>query len=109
MRIDGRQVTVAGSLLQPVNRRTNDILRLVSAAVFLAVVIVSSLFTRDEWASLERSLSELVGVLSPAQSNLVYILYGIAILALPFVMLVSLVLSRQWVVVGASASAGVIA
>jgi uncharacterized protein (TIRG00374 family) len=109
MRIDGRQVTVAGSLLQPWTRRTNDILRLASSAVFLAVVIASSLFTRYEWATLERSLSELVGVLTPGQSNLVYIVYGIAILALPFVMLVSLVLSRQWIVVGASAAAGVVA
>jgi glycosyltransferase 2 family protein len=109
MRIDGRHITVSGSLLQPVTRRTNDILRLVSATVFLAVVIASSLFTRYEWASLERSLAQLVGVLTPAQSNLVYILYGIAILALPFVMLVSLVLARQWIVVGASASAGLFA
>ena len=109
MRTDGRNIVVAGSLLQPWSRRTNDILRLVAATVFLAVVIASSLFTRYEWATLERSLSQLVRVLTPGQSNLVYILYGIAILALPFVMLVSLILARQWTVVGASASAGLFA
>ncbi len=109
MRIDGRDITVAGSLLQPLTRRTNDILRLVSAAAFLAVVIASSLFTRYEWATLEQSLSQLVKVLTPAQSNLVYILYGVAILALPFVMLINLVFSRQWIVLGASAAAGLFA
>lgn len=31
------------------------------------------------------------GVLTPTQSNLVYLAYGIAILALPFVILVSLI------------------
>ena len=30
MRVDGREVAVSGSLLQPITRRTNDILRLVS-------------------------------------------------------------------------------
>ena len=46
MRVDGRDITVSGSLLQPLTRRTNDILRLVLAAVFLAAVITSSLITR---------------------------------------------------------------
>ena len=32
MRVDGREITVSGSLLQPLTRRTNDILRLVLAA-----------------------------------------------------------------------------
>ena len=41
MRVDGRDITVSGSLLQPLTRRTNDILRLVFAAVFLAAVITS--------------------------------------------------------------------
>ena len=66
-------------------RRTNDILRLVFAAVFLAVVITSSLITRNDWVALEKSISDIVGVLTPTQSNLVYLVYGIAILALPFV------------------------
>ncbi|MBN3458871.1 flippase-like domain-containing protein [Mycobacterium sp. DSM 3803] len=109
MRVDGRDVTVTGSLLQPLTRRTNDILRLALAAVFLATVITSSLITRYEWVALERSISEIVGVLTPTQSNLVYLAYGIAILALPFVILVSLILSRQWKLLGAYAAAGLIA
>ena len=105
----GGNITVSGSLLQPLTRRTNDILRLVLAAVFLATVITSSLITRTEWVALERSISEIVGVLTPTQSNLVYLAYGIAILALPFVILVSLILARQWKLLGAYAAAGIIA
>ena len=85
MRVDGRDITVSGSLLQPLHRRTNDILRLVFAALFLAVVVTSSLVTRNDWVALEKSISDIVGVLTPTQSNLVYLAYGIAILALPFV------------------------
>ena len=62
MRVDGRDITVSGGLLQPLTRRTNDILRLVLATVFLAVVITSSLITRNDWVALERSISEIVGV-----------------------------------------------
>ncbi len=109
MRVDGRDITVTGSLLQPLTRRTNDILRLAMATLFLATVITSSLITRYEWVALERSISRIVGVLTPTQSNLVYLAYGIAILALPFVILVSLVLSRQWKLLGAYAAAGLIA
>ena len=109
MRVDGRNITVSGSLLQPLTRRTNDILRLVLAAVFLATVITSSLITRTEWVALERSISEIVEVLTPTQSNLVYLAYGVAILALPFVILVSLILARQWKLLGAYAAAGIIA
>lgn len=65
MRVDGREVSVTGSLLQPLTRRTNDILRLILAAVFLAIVITSSLITRPRWVALEKSISEIVGVLSP--------------------------------------------
>lgn len=108
MRVDGRDITVTGSLLQPLTRRTNDILRLTLAAIFLATVITSSLITRYEWVALERSISEIVGVLTPTQSNLVYLAYGIAILALPFVILVSLVLGRQWKLLGAYAAAALI-
>ncbi|HET6732861.1 lysylphosphatidylglycerol synthase transmembrane domain-containing protein [Mycobacterium sp.] len=109
MRVDGREITVSGSLLQPLTRRTNDILRVALAALFLAVVITSSLITRNEWVALERSVSEIVGVLTPTQSNLVYLAYGIAIVALPFVILVSLVVGRQWKLLGAYAAAGIIA
>ncbi|MCV7278385.1 flippase-like domain-containing protein [Mycolicibacterium flavescens] len=109
MRVDGRDITVSGSLLQPLTRRTNDIVRVVLSALFLAVVITSSLITRNEWVALERSISEIVAVLTPTQANLVYLVYGIAIVALPFVILVSLIVSRQWKLLGAYAAAAAIA
>lgn len=108
MRVDGRDIVVTGKLLQPMSRRTNDILRLTLAALFLATVVASSLITRYEWVALERSISEVVGVLTPTQSNLVYLAYSIAIVALPFVILVSLIFSRQWKLLGAYAAAGLI-
>ncbi len=109
MRVDGRDVTVSGDLLQPLTRRTNDIIRVVLSAVFLAVVITSSLITRNEWVALERSVSEIVAVLTPTQANLVYLAYGVAILALPFVILVSLIVARQWKLLGAYVAAAAIA
>ncbi|OBF27517.1 hypothetical protein A5724_30240 [Mycobacterium sp. ACS1612] len=109
MRVDGRDITVSGSLLQPLTRRTNDILRLVLAAAFLAAVITSSLITRNEWDALERSISEIVGVLTPTQSNLVYLIYGMAILALPFAILIGLIIARQWKLLGAYAAAAFLA
>ena len=109
MRVDGRDISVTGSLLQPLTRRTNDILRLVLAAVFLVTVIMSSLITRSRWEALEKSISQIVGVLSPTQSNLVYLVYGIAIMALPFMILIGLIVARQWKLLGAYAAAGLIA
>jgi uncharacterized protein (TIRG00374 family) len=106
MRVDGREVTVSGSLLQPLARRTNDILRLVFATIFLAAVVTSSLITRNDWVALEKSISSIVGVLTPTQSNVVYLVYGIAILALPFAILIGLIVSRQWKLLGAYAAAG---
>lgn len=109
MRVDGREITVSGSLLQPLTQRTNDILRVMLSALFLAIVIFSSLVTRNEWVALEESISGIVGVLTPTQANLVYIAYGIALLALPFVILVGLIVSGQWKLLGAYAAAAVIA
>ncbi len=109
MRVDGREIPVSGSLLLPLLRRTNDIARVVLAAVFLAAVIASSLITRNEWVALEKSISEIVGILTPTQSNTVYLLYGIAILALPFMILIGLIVSRQWKLLGAYMAAGLIA
>ncbi|MGB7508177.1 MAG: lysylphosphatidylglycerol synthase transmembrane domain-containing protein, partial [Mycobacterium sp.] len=109
MRVDGRDIAVSGSLLQPLTRRTNDIVRLMLATTFLAVVVTSSLITRYEWEALEKSLSDLVGVLSPTQSNAVYLVYGVAILALPFMILFGLIVGRQWKLLGAYAAAGIIA
>jgi uncharacterized protein (TIRG00374 family) len=109
MRVDGRDITVSGSLLQPLTRRFNDILRLALATAFLAAVITSSLITRYEWVALEKSISEIVGVLTPTQSNLVYLVYGLAILALPFAILIGLILSQQWKLLGAYAAAAFLA
>ncbi|BCI51661.1 membrane protein [Mycolicibacterium litorale] len=109
MRVDGREIAVSGSLLLPLTRRTNDILRLALATVLLAVVVTSSFITRYEWSALEQSISEIVGVLTPTQSNLVYLAYGVSILALPFVILVGLILVRQWRLLGAFAAAGLVA
>ncbi|WP_280827425.1 lysylphosphatidylglycerol synthase transmembrane domain-containing protein [Mycobacterium sp. OTB74] len=109
MRVDGREIAVSGSLLQPITRRTNDILRLVAAAAFLVIVVASSLITRNDWIALEMSISRVVGVLSPTTSNLVYLAYAVAILALPFVILLSLLVSRQWKLLGPYAAAGLIA
>lgn len=96
-------------MLQPLTRRTSDILRLLLAAIFLSVVITSSLITRYDWESLERSISDIVGVLTPIQSNLVYLAYGIAILVLPFAILIGLIGGRHWKLLGAYAAAGIIA
>jgi uncharacterized protein (TIRG00374 family) len=109
MRVDGREIAVSGSLLQPLTRRTNDIIRLGFATAFLIFVITSSLITRNEWEALERSISGIVGVLTPTQSNLVYLAYGVAILALPFIIFIGLVAGRQWKLLGAYATAGVVA
>jgi glycosyltransferase 2 family protein len=109
MRVDGRDVSVSGDLLQPLIRRTNDIFRLTLATAFLAVVITSSLITRRDWVALERSISGIVALLTPTQSNLVYLAYGIAILALPFAILFGLITARQWRLLGAYAAAGVTA
>ena len=57
MDVDGRQITVSGSLLQPLWRRTTDILRVVAATLMLVVVVVGSLITRNNWVDLEQSLS----------------------------------------------------
>lgn len=109
MRVDGREISVTGSLLQPLTRRTNDILRLAASVVFLAAVITSSLITRPQWEALEKSISQIVGVLSPRQADLVYLAYGIAILALPFMILIGLVVARQWKLLGAYAAAALLA
>lgn len=109
MRVDGREIAVTGNLLQPLTRRTNDLVRLGLAALFLAIVIFSSLITRSDWVGLEKSVSRIVGVLTPAQSNAVYLVYGILIVALPFVLLIGLIAGRQWKLLGSYAAAGFIA
>ncbi|MBY3987508.1 flippase-like domain-containing protein [Rhodococcus fascians] len=109
MRVDGRDVPVAGNLLQPLVRRTSDIIRVVAASVFLSLVIAGSLITRNQWDALEQSVSNIVGVLSPDQSNAVYIVYGVAILALPFGVLIGLIAGRKWKLLAGYAAAALIA
>jgi glycosyltransferase 2 family protein len=109
MHVDGREVTVTGSLLQPLTRRTNDILRVALSGALLAVVITSSLVTRTRWDELEKSISRIVGMLSPTQSDVVYLVYGLAILALPFMILIGLILGRQWKLLGPYAAAALVA
>jgi uncharacterized protein (TIRG00374 family) len=109
VRIDGREVAVTGDLLAPLTRRTTDIVRLALSALFLAIVIFSSLITRSDWVGLEKSISRIVGVLTPAQSNIVYLVYGVSIVALPFVILIGLIAGRQWKLLGAYGAAGFIA
>ncbi|SBS71059.1 conserved membrane hypothetical protein [uncultured Mycobacterium sp.] len=109
MRVDGRDVAVSGDVLLPLARRTNDIVRLGLATLFLAIIITSSLITRNDWVGLEKSVSRIVGVLTPTQSNLVYLAYGVAILALPFVILIGLIAARQWKLFAAYAAAGFLA
>lgn len=96
MRVDGREIPVTGSLLPPLHRRTSDIMRVAIAAVLLGGVIAGSLITRSQWDALETSVSNIVGVLSPSLSDTVYLLYGIAILALPFAILIGLIVGRRW-------------
>ncbi|MGB9249513.1 MAG: TIGR00374 family protein, partial [Mycobacterium sp.] len=96
MHVDGREVTVSGNLLQPLTRRTNDMLRVALSGALLAIVITSSLVTRTRWDELEKSISRIVGVLTPTQSDVVYLVYGLAVLALPFMILIGLILARQW-------------
>ena len=109
MRVKGRDIPVFGGLLQPLTRRTNDIVRLTLSVAFLIIVVTSSLITRTQWVALEKSISQIVGVLSPTQSDLVYGVYGLAIVALPFVILIGLILSGQWKLLGAYTAAGLLA
>lgn len=109
MRVDGRDIPVAGNLLQPLVRRTSDIIRVVSAAALLGVVIAGSLITRNQWDALEQSVSNIVGVLGPDQSNAVYIVYGVAILALPFGVLIGLIAGRKWKLLAGYAAAALLA
>ncbi|WP_431231033.1 lysylphosphatidylglycerol synthase domain-containing protein [Mycolicibacterium psychrotolerans] len=109
MRVDGRDVAISGDVLLPLTRRTNDIVRLSLATLVLVIVITSSLITRNDWVGLEKSVSRIVGVLTPTQSNLVYLAYGVAILALPFVILIGLIGARQWKLFAAYVAAGFLA
>lgn len=99
-----------GSVQPPMIRRTNDILRIALAAVLLATVVTSSLMIRDDYViALERSISGIVGLLSPGWSEIVYRVYGGAVMALPVGILVSLLIARRWKVLQSCAGAGLVA
>ncbi|MFC6011543.1 lysylphosphatidylglycerol synthase transmembrane domain-containing protein [Nocardia lasii] len=109
MRVDGREIPVTGKLLQPLIRRTSDIVRVVLAILGVAVVIAGSLITRPEWLALESSVAKIIDFLSPDQQTLVYVIYGMLILALPFAIFIELVLRRQWKLLFGYAAAGMLA
>ncbi|MGW0040759.1 lysylphosphatidylglycerol synthase domain-containing protein [Rhodococcus sp. NPDC003348] len=109
MRVDGREIPVHGSLLQPLRRRTSDQLRVVLSGLAVVAVVVVSYLTRGRWESLENSISDLIGVASPELSNRVYSMYGVAILALPFAILVGMVFGRRWKLLAGYAVAALIA
>lgn len=69
-------------------------------------MITGSVITRPQWIALEKSVSQIVGVLSPTQSDVVYLVYGLAIVALPFMILIGLIVAGQWKLLGAYATAG---
>ncbi|WP_326548349.1 lysylphosphatidylglycerol synthase transmembrane domain-containing protein [Mycolicibacterium sp. ND9-15] len=110
MRVDGREVAVSGSLVQPRIRRSNDMLRLVVATLILATVVTGSAVIPDgSMAGLERSISDIVGVQTPDWSVRLYLVYGGAVLALPLAILVNLLVACRWKILAACASAGLIA
>ncbi|MFD4293616.1 lysylphosphatidylglycerol synthase domain-containing protein [Rhodococcus sp. NPDC058505] len=109
MRVDGREVPVHGRLLQPLRRRTSDQLRVVLSGLAVVAVVVVSYLTRGRWESLENSISDLIGGASPELSNRVYSLYGVAILALPFAILVGIVFGRRWKLFAGYAAAALLA
>jgi glycosyltransferase 2 family protein len=109
MRVDGREIPVTGKLLQPMIRRTSDIVRVVLAGIGVGVVIAGSLITRPEWLALERSVARIVDFLSQDQATMVYLIYGMLILALPFAIFIELVLRRQWKLLFGYGAAGLLA
>ncbi|MFF0818478.1 lysylphosphatidylglycerol synthase domain-containing protein [Rhodococcus sp. NPDC003318] len=109
MKVDGREIPVHGSLLQPLRRRTSDQLRVALSGLCVVAVIVVSYVTRGRWESVENSISDLIGVASPEWSNRIYSLYGVAILALPFAVLLGMVFGRRWKLLAGYAAAALIA
>lgn len=109
MKVDGREIPVHGSLLQPLRRRTRDLLRVALSGLCVVAVVVVSYVTRGRWESVENSISDLIGVASPEWSNRIYSLYGVAILALPFAVLLGIVFGRRWKLLAGYAAAALIA
>ncbi|MFC4605920.1 lysylphosphatidylglycerol synthase domain-containing protein [Rhodococcus kronopolitis] len=109
MRVDGREIPVHGSLLQPLRRRTNDQVRVAISALCVIAVVAVSLATRGRWESVESAVSDLIGVASPDLSNRIYSVYGAAIVALPFAILVGIVVGRRWKLLAGYAAAALFA
>lgn len=109
MRVDGREIPVHGSLLQPLRRRVGDQLRVAASGLVVAAVVVVSYLTRGRWESVETAVSNLIGVTSPELSNRIYSMYGVAILALPFAILVGIVFGRRWKLFAGYAAAALLA
>ncbi|MBB3039715.1 lysylphosphatidylglycerol synthase transmembrane domain-containing protein [Hoyosella altamirensis] len=109
MRVEGQEIPVSGSLLQPRASRTTDLIRVGASLTVLGAVVAGSEVTRGEWHALEESVSGIVGVLTPAQANLVFLLYGLVIMALPFAILIGVLAGLQWRLVAAFFVAGTVA
>ena len=109
MKVDGREIPVHGRLLQPLRRRTSDQIRVAVSGLAVVAVVLVSYYTKGRWESLENSISDLIGVASPELSNRVYTLYGVAILALPFAILVGIVFGRRWKLLAGYAAAAILA
>jgi uncharacterized membrane protein YbhN (UPF0104 family) len=110
MQVDGREVAVAGSLLQPLLRRGDDLRRLVLAALISALAAAGSAMVPEESVvALERSISRIVGVLSPDWSGRLYLMYGSTLIFLPLGILFSLSVARHWKILRAAVAAGLVA
>ena len=91
------------------SRRTGDIIRVFLATVAVITVFAASVITRSQWAALEQSISDIVTVLPTNVANIVYLVYGVAIVTLPFWILVGVVATRQWRLLAGYVAAGLIA
>lgn len=109
MRVDGRDIDVTGSLLQPLTRRTSDLVRLAAALLFLAIVVAGTKITRYEWVSLEKSIAQILDPLSRTQSEVLHLIYGLTLVALPFAILIALIIARQARLLGACLGAALLA
>lgn len=109
--VDDRQIPVYGSLLQPLRKRTRDILQVVLAVLAVAaVLIVGDLLTDFGWEQgLQSGLAELFDFVPSSLANTIYLVYGLAIFALPFAIFVELVITRQWKLLAGYAAAAVLA
>lgn len=96
--VDDRQIPVYGSLLQPMRKRTRDILQVCfSLAAVIAVVVVGEFISDNNWESgLQSALATLLDFVPRGLSTSIYLMYGLAIFAFPFAILVELAITRQW-------------